>query len=110
VRVVDPYCLDEARATIEEELAAPEVSVVVAQAPCLLGGRVPKQDPISIKLDECTRCGACIRVGCMALRERDGYPEVDCDLCTGCQVCLQACQTGAITSSLAMAMAGTVEE
>lgn len=97
VREVDPYDLDGTRKALEEELAAQEVSVVVALAPCLLGARVPKGEPVEIHLEECTRCGACIRVGCMAIHERDGFPDVDPDLCGGCGICEQVCEPGAIS-------------
>jgi indolepyruvate ferredoxin oxidoreductase alpha subunit len=97
VRQVDPYDLEATRKALEEELAAPEVSVVVAVAPCLLGSRVPKGEPVEINLELCDRCGACVRVGCMAIHERDGFPDVDPDLCGGCGVCEQVCEAGAIT-------------
>jgi indolepyruvate ferredoxin oxidoreductase alpha subunit len=96
VREVDPYDLDATRKVLEEELAAGEVSVVVAVAPCLLGARVPKGQPVEINLELCDRCGACIRVGCMAIHEKDGFPDVDPDLCGGCGVCEQVCEAGAI--------------
>ena len=99
VREVDPYDLAEVRKALEEELAAPEVSVIVAVAPCLLGARVKKKEPIEIHLESCDRCGACIRVGCMALHEKDGFPDVDPDLCNGCGVCVQVCEGGAIKTS-----------
>lgn len=97
VREVDPYDLEATRKALEEELAAPEVSVVVAVAPCILGGRVAKGDPVEVNLEICDRCGACIRVGCMAIHEKDGFPDVDPDLCGGCGVCEQVCEAGAIT-------------
>ena len=97
VREVDPYDLEATRKVLEEELAAGEVSVVVAVAPCLLGARVPKGQPVEINLETCDRCGACIRVGCMAIHEKDGFPDVDPDLCGGCGVCEQVCEAGAIS-------------
>lgn len=97
VREVDPYDLKATRKVLEEELQAPEVSVVVAVAPCLLGGRIPKGRPVEIHLETCDRCGACIRVGCMALHEKDGFPDLDPDLCTGCGVCVQVCESGSLT-------------
>ena len=96
VREVDPYDLEETKKALEEELAAPEVSVVVAVAPCLLGHRIKKKQPIEINVETCDRCGACIRVGCMALHEKDGFPDVDPDLCNGCGVCAQVCEAGCI--------------
>lgn len=97
VREVDPYDLEATRKVLEEELAAGEVSVVVAVAPCLLGARVPKGKPVEINLEMCDRCGACVRVGCMAIHEKDGFPDVDPDLCGGCGVCEQVCEAGAIS-------------
>jgi indolepyruvate ferredoxin oxidoreductase alpha subunit len=97
VREVDPYDLENTRKVLEEELAAQEVSVVVAVAPCLLATKAPKGDPVEINLEICDRCGACIRVGCMAIHEKDGFPDVDPDLCGGCGVCEQVCEAGAIT-------------
>jgi len=97
VREVDPYDLQGTRRVLEEELQAPEVSVVVAVAPCLLGGRIPKGRPVEIHLETCDRCGACVRVGCMALHEKDGFPDLDPDLCTGCGVCVQVCESGSLT-------------
>ncbi len=94
---VDPYDLDRTRKVLEEELQAPEVSVVVAVAPCLLGGRIPKGTPVEIHLGNCDRCGACIRVGCMGIHEKDGFPDLDPDLCTGCGVCVQVCEAGCIS-------------
>jgi len=96
VREVNPYNLRDVQTVLEEELAAPEVSVVVAVAPCLLGGRIKKGQTVEINVELCNRCGACIRVGCMALHEADGFPDVDPDLCTGCGVCEQVCEEGAI--------------
>jgi len=92
VRVVNPYDLDEVKKVLEEELAAEEVSVIVAKGPCVLGSRLPKGVPVEFHLENCDRCGACIRVGCMAIHEKDGFPEVDPDLCTGCGVCAQVCE------------------
>ena len=97
-RVIEirPYELDRFEAAIAEELAAPDLSVVIVQAPCILEERVVIAPPVQIDTEACNRCGACIRVGCMALHEHGGYPAVDGDLCKGCFVCGQVCESGAI--------------
>ncbi len=97
VREVDPFDLEATRKALEEELAAPEVSVVVAVAPCILGAKLKKGEAVQIAIEECDRCGACIRVGCMGIHEKDGFPDVDPDLCTGCGLCAQVCEKGAIS-------------
>jgi len=96
VVVVDPYHMDDLEKVFEEELAAPEVSVIIVRAPCVLNERVTFAEPVELDLELCDKCGLCIRVGCMALREKEGYPEVLADLCNGCGVCVQVCREGAL--------------
>ena len=97
-RVVEvrPYEMDKFRDILKAELEAPELSVIVVQAPCVLNARVVLDEPVHIDLDACTKCGACIRVGCMAIFEKDGFPAVDPILCKGCFVCGQVCPAEAI--------------
>jgi indolepyruvate ferredoxin oxidoreductase alpha subunit len=97
VVVVEPYDMDNLEKVFAEELAAPEVSVVIVRAPCVLNERVTFAEPVELELELCNKCGLCIRVGCMAIREKDGYPEVLADLCNGCGVCVQVCGEGALT-------------
>ena len=95
---IDPYDLQAFGEAVKAELAAPELSVIVVKAPCVLGERVRFSDkPISIDLETCNQCGACIRVGCMAISSKDGFPAVNPDLCIGCMVCGQVCKEGCIT-------------
>ncbi len=97
-RVVEiyPYNMADFEEVLKAELAAPEVSVIVVRAPCVLEARVTFGAPVAIDLSLCDRCGACIRVGCMALREQGGFPEVNVDLCNGCGVCVQVCTENAM--------------
>ena len=97
VVVVDPYNMENLEQVLEEELAAAEVSVIIARAPCVLNERVKFAEPVQLDLELCNKCGLCIRVGCMAIREKDGYPEILADLCNGCGVCVQVCGEGALT-------------
>jgi len=97
VVVVEPYDMDNLEKVFAEELAAAEVSVIIVRAPCVLNERVTFADPVELELELCNKCGLCIRVGCMAIREKDGYPEVLADLCNGCGVCVQVCTEEALT-------------
>jgi len=97
VVVVDPYDMGDLEQVLAEELAAAEVSVIIVRAPCVLNERVTFAEPVELDLELCNKCGLCIRVGCMAIREKDGYPEILADLCNGCGVCVQVCGEGALT-------------
>ncbi len=45
----------------------------------------------------CGNCSACIDTfGCPAFVVRDGRPEIDAEICTGCGVCERFCPNGAI--------------
>jgi len=94
--VIDPYDMARLEEVIAAELAAPEVSVIIVRAPCVLNERVTFAGPVELDLSLCDQCGLCIRVGCMAIREKDGYPEILADICNGCGACAQVCREGAL--------------
>lgn len=96
IRSVDPYNLEEIRSVLEEELNAQEVSVIIAKAPCVLSFRIKFENSVVVDLDICNRCGKCVRVGCMAIGEKDGFPTIDETLCNGCGVCVEVCDIGAL--------------
>ncbi|UCH79469.1 MAG: 4Fe-4S binding protein [Candidatus Coatesbacteria bacterium] len=94
--VVDPYDMDNFEQVLEEELAAPEVSVIIARAPCVLNESVVFAPAVELDLEKCNDCGLCIRVGCMAIRVVGGRPEILADLCNGCGVCADVCPEEAL--------------
>ena len=96
VRVVDPHDLAGTRAVLEEEVAADHLSVVIAKAPCALLVKDAK-DPYAVDEELCTKCGACIRLGCPAIsKDEDGRAVIDTSLCVGCGQCVQVCRFDAI--------------
>lgn len=101
VRVVDPYDMAATEEALRAAMASPEPSVVIARRECALMVRERRPAPV---LDEerCTRCGACIRLGCPALSAFDDggkrpLPRIDTAFCNGCTMCVQVCPVGALT-------------
>jgi indolepyruvate ferredoxin oxidoreductase alpha subunit len=96
VRTVDPNLLRPTEKALREAVAAPEVSVVIAKAPCVLLTR-ERGEPFAIDTEKCNACGFCIRLGCPAIgRGENSRARIDADLCVGCRQCVQVCRCGAI--------------
>jgi len=94
VKVVDPYDLNEVRATIKEEIEKDEPSVIIFKRACLLAVRT-KGEPMMV-LDTCNGCKACMRLGCPALSWEDDRARITASQCPGCGVCAKVCKEGAI--------------
>jgi indolepyruvate ferredoxin oxidoreductase alpha subunit len=97
VRVVDPHDLAATRAALDEETAVDELSVIIYRAPCALLVRDWK-DPYAVEDELCTRCGACIKLGCPAIGkdELTSLAYIDVSICVGCGQCVQVCKADAI--------------
>ena len=91
VRVVDPYDLKSCGDTVREELAAEEPSVIISRRPCVLLKYVKANPPLRVDSQKCKGCRSCMKIGCPAIRFRDGKAEIDETLCVGCGVCEQLC-------------------
>ena len=100
VRVVDPYNIKECDTAIKEELAAEEPSVIISRRPCALLKYVKHNPPLSVDRDKCKGCKMCMKIGCPAIRMKDGKAEIDTTQCTGCGVCSELCAFGAIESGV----------
>lgn len=99
VKMIDPYDIALTRKTIREEMARPEVSVIITTRPCMLVPRdnLERRTPLFVDDDKCTGCKACLRLGCPAITwdpERN-KSKIDKIICTGCKVCQQTCGFGA---------------
>lgn len=97
VRVEDPHDLSAVKAAIAEETAAEELSVIIFRAPCALLVR-EKGDPYAVDEELCTKCGACIKLGCPAIGKdhRTSKAFIDVAICVGCAQCVQVCKYSAI--------------
>ena len=97
VRVVDPYDLAQCEQAIKEELAVEAPSVIISRRPCMLLKYVKAKPPVKIDPDKCRSCKMCMKIGCPAIRIRDGKANIDTTLCVGCGVCKQLCRFDAIS-------------
>ncbi len=96
VRVVDPYDLAACEAVLKEELAADAPSVIISRRPCVLLKSVKTLPPVTVDADKCRSCKKCMKLGCPAIRMREGKADIDVTLCVGCGVCEQLCAFDAI--------------
>lgn len=99
VKVIDPYNIALTRKTIREEMARPELSVIITDRPCMLVPRdnLERRTPLFVDHDKCTGCQACLRLGCPAITwdAENKKSNIDKIICTGCKVCQQTCGFGA---------------
>lgn len=107
VRTVDPYNIKETQSAIDEELAAPETSVIISEAPCILLPKSRREDWHILMVDDelCTGCKACLMLGCPAIgwepkgknaKRKNGRSSIEPTLCIGCGLCKSLCKSDAI--------------
>ncbi|MHB8157827.1 MAG: indolepyruvate ferredoxin oxidoreductase subunit alpha [Desulfocucumaceae bacterium] len=92
---IDPFQLSRFEAIVKEEVAAPELSVIIAKRPCAL---LKKFTGISAQIDKekCINCKQCMTIGCPAIAIRDGKVDLNGTICSGCNLCVQVCKVNAI--------------
>lgn len=93
IEIVDAYDLKAVEAAVKKGIESPNVSVIIAQRPCVLLNKGPK--PV-MKVDECRNCGKCMKLGCPAISRSGSGVTIDPNQCTGCGVCAEVCPFGAI--------------
>jgi len=99
VRTVDPNDLKATLSVLKEETGADHLSVVIAKAPCALLIK-ERKDPYAVDEELCTKCAACVRLGCPAIsRDEAKRAVIDIALCIGCGQCVQVCRYDAIVPS-----------
>lgn len=97
VQVVDAYDIDALEKVIHEEVNAEEPSLIITKKPCILVKRFDLvNEPLTIDQDKCTKCRACLRVGCPAISFKDNQMTINEILCVGCGLCIKTCRFDAI--------------
>ncbi len=102
VRVVDPYDMAATHLALEQAAAAPGVSVVITNRPCVEAPVKVRDHPFHVIDERCTACQACMNLGCPSITWSEGWYEgrrkvqIDVPTCTGCTVCAQVCPTEAM--------------
>jgi len=115
VVVVNPHEVEVTRKVLKEEIASPDLSVIISRAPCvLLPEEVRRKKPVYFtNLDNCTGCSLCVQMGCPAIswtpltpeeamargyREKQkGFAQIAEVQCAGCGQCAAVCKFDAIT-------------
>ena len=92
--VVPAFDEERVRGLLEAGLAANELSVLVAQAPCALLDRTPRAS-VLVDDERCNLCGLCIDLDCPAIVSGESAVSITDD-CTGCGVCVAVCARGAL--------------
>lgn len=97
IRIVDPFNHEETVKVLKEELEAPEPSLIISRALCVLKERSMRKPALKIDADRCKNCRNCLKLGCPAIESaaRSDKPVIS-DACTGCGLCQSACPFDAI--------------
>ena len=103
VKVVNAFNIKEVEAGLKECLDYEGPSVLITRGECVFVSNNP-QPPYLVDLEKCVACQLCFKLGCPAIGlsteknpKNDKFKShIESTLCTGCDICLQVCTTGAI--------------
>lgn len=96
VEVVDPYKVDDVERAVKKAIGSDRPSVIICRKPCILLDKNRTYKPFYIDNDTCIECGMCMEIGCPAIRNDQGFYNIDVALCNGCGFCSNICPTQSI--------------
>lgn len=100
--VVDAFDLKAVRAELRRAMTSVELEVVIVRGDCPTLTR-KRGRPRIIDAEKCDDCGACLLIGCSAIKKTDsGRVIIEAGVCVGeyCALCQQVCPKGAISASI----------
>ncbi|MCX5687977.1 MAG: thiamine pyrophosphate-dependent enzyme [Candidatus Omnitrophica bacterium] len=99
VDVINPHNVKELEECIKKRINENALSVIIARAVCRLNEK-KKDSPPVYKKEDCKRCYLCLSIDCPALtKTKDGLININSELCTGCNLCIETCCFKALTTS-----------
>ncbi len=100
--VVDAFDLKIIRAALRKAMTSDELEVVIIRGDCPTLTR-KKAKPLQLSAQKCDDCGACLLIGCSAIkRDSAGRIIIESGVCLGenCTLCQQVCPKGAISHAI----------
>ena len=98
IATVNPYDLKATEEAVNDALNFEETSLIVTRAPCPLRTKKPVGAMRAIDNAKCRACQACLKLGCPAIEStgKGTKPNINAELCAGCNLCEQVCAFAAI--------------
>jgi indolepyruvate ferredoxin oxidoreductase alpha subunit len=99
VDVVNPYKVKELEDLVRRRISEDKLSVIISRYPCRLVDRSKAKTPF-LKVENCKKCYLCLAIDCPALEKlEDGSIQIQENFCTGCNLCVEVCNLGAIVKN-----------
>lgn len=97
VYVINAFDTEKLEKTVKKAVALDEITVIIAQAPCVLLDKSPISKQYIIDQDKCKKCGLCMKPGCPAITKKEnGDIVINDTMCNGCGLCETLCKFNAI--------------